>query len=73
MENILLSTNQSIKLRCQSVGMFFQRYFVFISEKKILPQCLSTQLSLSEELAGTYKVYIKPWGLLYPEQTDTQT
>ena len=73
MENILLSTNQSIKLRCQSVGMFFQRYFVFISEKNILPQCLSTQLNLSEELAGTYKVYIKPWGLLYPEQTDTQT
>lgn len=31
------------------------------------------QLSLSEELAGTYKVYIKPWGLSYPEQTDTQT
>lgn len=55
------------------MGMFFQRYFVFISEKNILPQCLSTQLNLSEELAGTYKVYIKPWGLLYPEQTDTQT
>ena len=55
------------------MGMFFQRYFVFISEKKTVPQCLSTQLSLSEELAGTYKVYIKLWGLLYPEQTDTQT